>query len=317
MAGRIKVLVTYRGLSEEHIEQIHKVSNRIKVEKATDEEDVSDAVRDAEVIFGSFTTQMLKASEKLRWVQVQSAGVDRYLTREFVDSEVILTTSSGVHRMPISEMIFAMILTFTKRLHELVRYQLKGEWNRLVPDELTGKTIGVLGLGNIGMETAWKAKCFGMKVLALKRKSMRRPSYVDEILGPQDLDYLLGKSDYLAITVPLTKETYHLIGERELRLMKPSAYVINVARGGIIDQEALIRALKEGWIAGAGLDVFEEEPLPKDSELWKLENVVITPHVSGANPHYDDRAVRIFCENLKKYLEGKPLTNIVDKNAGY
>jgi D-2-hydroxyacid dehydrogenase (NADP+) len=317
MAGKIKILVTYKGLSEEHIQQIRKVSDRIKLEKATDEENVSDAVRDAEVIFGRFSKQMLLASEKLRWVQVPSAGVDHHLYREFLDSEVILTTSSGVHRMPISEMIFAMILTFTKRLHEFMRYQLEGKWNRVAPDELAGKTIGILGLGNIGMETAWKARCFGMKVLALKRRPMRRPSYVDEILGPEDLDYLLSESDYLAVTVPLTKRTYHLISERELKLMKPSAYVINIARGAVIDNKALIRALKEGWIAGAGLDVFEEEPLPKDSELWKLENVVITPHVSGANPHYDDRAVRIFCENLKRYLEGRPLVNTVDKTAGY
>ena len=317
MTGKIKVLVTYGGLSEDHVRQIREVSDKIKVEKATDEDIALESVRDAEVIFGRFNKQMLLASEKLRWVQVSSAGVDRYLYREFLDSQVVLTSSSGVHRMPISEMIFAMMLTFAKRLHEFMRYQLEGKWNWLAPDELAGKTIGILGLGNVGMETAWKAKCFGMRVLALKRKPMRRPSYVDELLGPEDLDYLLRESDYLAVTVPLTKETYHMIGERELKRMKPSAYLINIARGAVIDNRALIKALQERWIAGAGLDVFEEEPLPKDSEFWKLENVVVTPHVSGATPHYNDRAVRIFCENLKRYLEGKPLVNAVDKTAGY
>ena len=317
MTGKIKVLITYARLSEDHIQQIHGISDKIEVEKATDEESVLAAVRDAEVIFGRFNKEMLLASEKLRWVQVPSAGVDRYMFPEFVDSQVILTSSSGVHRMPISEMIFAMMLTFAKRLHQFMRFQLEGKWKWLPPDELAGKTIGILGLGNIGMETAWKAKCFGMKVLALKKRKMRKPSYVDELFGPEDLDRLLRESDYVAATVPLTKETFHMIGEEELKLMKPSAYIINIGRGAVIDNRALVKALKEGWIAGAGLDVFEEEPLPKDSEFWGLENVVMTPHVAGATPHYDDRALRIFCENLSRYLEGKPLVNLVDKKAGY
>lgn len=317
MTGKIKVLITYKGLSEDHIQQIRDVSDKIEVEKATDEESVLDAVRDTEVIFGRFNKEMLLASKKLRWVQVPSAGVDRYLYPEFLDSQVILTSSSGVHRMPISEMIFAMMLALAKRLHQFMRFQMEAKWNWLAPDELAGKTIGILGLGNVGMETASKAKCFGMKVLALKKKQIRRPSYVDEILGPEDLNCLLRESDYVVVTVPLTSETYHMISEEELKLMKPSAYVINIARGAVIDNKALVKALKEGWIAGAGLDVFEEEPLPEDSEFWRLENVVITPHVAGATPHYSDRAVRIFCVNLKRYLEGKPLLNAVDKIAGY
>jgi len=315
--GKIKVLITYKELSEDHIQQIRDISDKIEVEKTIDEESVLDAVRNAEVIFGRFSKEMLLASEKLRWVQVPSAGVERYLYPEFLDSQVILTTSSGVHRMPISEMIFAMMLALAKRLHQFMRSQMEAKWNWLAPDELAGKTMGILGLGNIGMETAWKAKCFGMKVLALKKKQIRRPSYVDEILGPEDLGRLLRESDYVAVTVPLTSETYHMISEEELKLMKPSAYAINIARGAVIDNKALIKALKEGWIAGAGLDVFEEEPLPEDSEFWKLENVVITPHVAGATPHYSDRAVEIFCGNLKRYIEGKPLVNAVDKIAGY
>jgi len=128
---------------------------------------------------------------------------------------------------------------------------------------------------------------------------------------------VLHESDYLAITVPLTKETYHLVGEKELRLMKPTAYIVNVARGAVVDSNALLKALKEGWIAGAGLDVFEQEPLPKDSEFWTLENAVITPHIAGSTPQYEERAVKIFCDNLKRYLVGKPLINVVDKETGY
>jgi D-2-hydroxyacid dehydrogenase (NADP+) len=317
MSKKIKVLITYKGLTKRHIRQIQGVSERIEVEQATDKRNVLDAVRDAEVIFGHFNKEMLFASKKLRWVQVGSAGVENYLFTELVNSQVLLTTTSGIHRTPVSEIVIAMMLAFCKRLDKFMRSQLEAKWEKLVPDELAGKTLGLLGLGNIGMETAWKAKCLGMKVLALDKTPIRAPKYVDEVLGPEDLDHLLHKSDYFVITVPLTKETYHMIGEEELKLMKPDAYIINVARGAVIDNKALIKALKEKWITGAGLDVFEEEPLPKDSEFWKLENVILTPHVSGSTPHYTDRAVKIFCENLRRYLEGKPLINTVDKKAGY
>jgi D-2-hydroxyacid dehydrogenase (NADP+) len=317
MTGKVKVLINYRRLSEKHIQQIRQVSYRIEVEKAPDEKSVLEMAADAEVLFGRFSREIFLAAERLKWVQASSAGVDRYLFSEFVDSPVILTNSSGVHRMPISEMIIGMMLAFAKRLHKFIRFQLEARWERLAPDELAGRTVGILGLGNVGMETAWKAKCFGMKVLALKKRPMRRPSYIDEILGPADLDHLLRESDYLVVTVPLTEETYHMIGEDELKRMKPTAYVVNIGRGPVIDNKALLKALKEKWIAGAGLDVFEEEPLPEDSEFWGLENAVITPHVSGSTPHYDDRTVRIFCENLERYLEGKPLVNVVDKKAGY
>jgi len=317
MSEKIKVLITYRGLSEKHIKQIQEISEKIEVAKATDEESILEAARDVVIIFGRLNKETFLAAKRLKWIHVASAGVDRYMFPELVNSQVILTNSSGVHRIPISEMAIAMMLIFAKRLHKFMQYKMEAKWERLVPDELAGKTMGLLGLGSIGTETAWKAKCFGMKVLALKRKPARRPSYVDELLGPEDLHHLLRESDYLVITVPLTRETRHMIGEEELKLMKPTAYVINVSRGAVIDNKALIRALKEGWIAGAGLDVFEEEPLPENSEFWRLENVVITPHVSGATPYYGDRAAEIFCENLKRYLEGKPLINVVDKKAGY
>ena len=246
-----------------------------------------------------------------------SAGVERHLFPELVESNVILTNSSGVHRIPISEMAMAMMLYFAKSLDKFVRLQLQRRWSRIIPDELAGKTAGIPGLGNVGMETAYRAKCFGMRVIALKRRPMRRPTYVDEILGPEDIERLLRESDFLIVTVPLTGETYHMIGERELKLMKPTAYIINVSRGAVIDNGALLKALKEGWIAGAGLDVFEEEPLPEDSELWELENILITPHISGGTPYYADRVIDIFCENLKRYLTGRPIINVVDKRAGY
>jgi len=319
MSDEIRILSTYEEISEKHIQQMRKVSDNITVEIVTEKERVRNAVDRAEILLdaGVFDKEVFLAAKRLRWVHAVSAGVERYLFPEFIESPVILTSSSGVHRIPISEVAIAMMLIFAKRLHKFMRFQLERKWARLPPDELADKTAGLLGLGNIGMETAWKAKCFGMRVLALEKRKICRATYVDEIWGLDDLDYLLRESDYLIVAVPLTKETYHMIGEKELRLMKPSAYVINVSRGAVIDNAALIRALKEGWIAGAGLDVFEEEPLPENSDFWKLENVVITPHISGSTPRYADRVVEIFCKNLGRYLEGKPLLNTIDKMAGY
>jgi phosphoglycerate dehydrogenase-like enzyme len=214
-------------------------------------------------------------------------------------------------------MIVAMMLVFTKQLHKFMRYKFKAEWQPHTPDELAGKTLGIIGLGSIGSETAKKAKCLGMKVIALKKHPDKKPDYVDKLIDSEGFDRLLRQSDFIVLTLPLTGETRHMVGEEQLRSMKPTAYVINMGRGALIDTDALLKALKEGWIAGAGLDVFENEPLTTDSELWKLDNVLITPHVAGASPYYDERAVEVFCDNLKRYIEGKPLRNVVDKKAGY
>jgi len=313
---KIKILVN-RRLREDLIQRIKNISDKIEIVKVDSREEALKAIRDVDILFGKIDRELFLAAKNLKWVQVSSAGVDAYLFPELVGSQVLLTNASGIHRTPISEMIMLMALALAKKLHKYIQFKNKAIWKRIRTEELSDKTMGILGLGSIGMETAWKAKCFNMRVLALKKKPIRRPTYIDEVLGPEDLDYLLKESDFLVITLPLTAETYHMIGERELRMMKPTAYLINVARGAIVDSKALIKALKEGWIAGAALDVFEEEPLPEDSEFWRLENVIITPHIAGMSPNYAERLVEIFCENLKRYLENRPLINLVDKKAGY
>jgi phosphoglycerate dehydrogenase-like enzyme len=317
MSEKVNILIIYDGLTESHIKKISEISDRIKIRRSKNRKNFNEFVKEVEIIFGWLDKEIFLAAKKIKWVQVPSAGVGFMLFHEIINSKVILTNSSGVHRIPISEMVMAMILGLAKRLNRYMESQLKAEWTFFSTEELAGKTLGVLGFGNIGMETAWKAKCFNMKVLALNTKPIRRPTYVDKVLGPDDLDYLLTGSDYLVVTVPLTKKTFHLISERELRLMKQSAYIINVSRGAVIDNKALIKSLKEGWISGAGLDVFEEEPLPSNSEFWKMKNVIVTPHMSGTTPHYYDRAVELFCENLNRYLKGKTLINIVNKKTGY
>ena len=205
-----------------------------------------------------------------------------------------------------------------------------GRWDLYARPELRGSVLGVVGYGSIGREVGRLGQAFGMRVLALRRRSGRaEEGYVLEATGDrdgaipdhfyqtQDLCEMLGACDYVVVALPSTPDTYHTIGEAELRAMKPNAYLVNIARGALVDEEALIRALDEGWIAGAGLDVFEQEPLPADSPLWDLENALLSPHVAGFTPHYDDRAVALFAWNLARYVAGEPLLNLVDKAKGY
>jgi phosphoglycerate dehydrogenase-like enzyme len=316
MPEKIKVLVHDERLSEALVQQIRNISDRIEVAVARDNAAALKAVNSADVVYGRFTKEMFLAAKKLRWIQTKSAGVDRLLFPELVNSDVVLT-NARIHGTQIAEMIVAMMLVFMKKIHRFMQYKAQAKWQRQATDDLFGKTVGILGLGTIGSETARKAKCLGMKVVAFKKHQTPKPAYVDELLGPEGLARLLRQSDFVVVALPLTKETRHMIGEEQLQMMKPNAYIVNVSRGAVVNTAALIKALKEGWIAGAGLDVFEQEPLPEDSELWKLDNVVMTPHVSGGTPRYDELAVGVLCDNLRRYVEGKPLRNVVNKKAGY
>jgi len=188
-----------------------------------------------------------------------------------------------------------------------------------MPKVLRSKTVGIVGLGNIGREVARLAKAFGMRVVATRRsvKRVARAKYVDILLPREQLLRLLSESDFVVLSLPFTSETNKLIGEKELRTMKPTAYLINIARGNIVDEEVLIRALDEHWIAGAGLDVFATEPLPPDSRLWEFPNVIFSPHIAGGMEDYNIRTIELFCENLRRYLSGKNLFNVIDKKKGY
>jgi phosphoglycerate dehydrogenase-like enzyme len=213
-----------------------------------------------------------------------------------------------------------MMIMLAKGWPGLVRAQARREWTRFWPRVLAGQTVGIVGLGSIGRAVARLAKAFDMRVLGVRRSGapLECADYeVDGIFGPLDLLNVLAESDYVVLALPLTEETHHLIGELALRAMKPSAYRIHVSRGAVIDEAALVRALKEGEVAGAGLDVFESEPLPPESELWGMDNVIISPHIAGGTPRYMELAVDLFCENLRRYLAGEPLRNVVDTKRGY
>jgi len=220
---------------------------------------------------------------------------------------------------PIGEFVLGLMLMFLKQSPLCFQLKQKKQWERFTPATLRSKTIGIVGLGSIGREVARLAKAFGMRVIATRRsiKQVAQARYVDTVLPPELLPQLISESDFVVLSLPLTSETDKLIGEQELRTMKPTAYLINIARGRIVDEEALVRALDEHWIAGAGLDVFATEPLPTDSKLWELPNVIFSPHVAGNMEDYIMRATDVFCENLRRYLDGKKLLNVIDKKKGY
>jgi phosphoglycerate dehydrogenase-like enzyme len=270
----------------------------------------------------------------LKWVQLLSAGADHAMGA-LKTSRITMTTASGIHATPIAEYTIASMLGFAHRFHLMVRAQLKHEWLRSgfpgTVEELNGKTLGVIGYGSIGRETARLAKAFGMRVLALKRDPGNRrdegwcpaglgdPDGVipEAFFGSGQRQEILRESDYITVTLPGTKHTRHFIGVSEIAAMRPRAYIVNIGRGEVIDESALIDALKAGKIGGAGLDVFEKEPLPKESPIWDLENVILTPHMSGANRGYMDKACALFADNLRRFSAGQPLLNVVDRQLGY
>ena len=272
----------------------------------------------------------------LKWIQLLSAGADRALGGPLRDAPIAVTTASGIHATPIGEYIVASMLAYAHGLHIAIRAQLRHEWIRqggfaATVDELRGKTLGVIGYGSIGREAARIAQALGMSVLALKREPDKRadPGWVlkglgdpegripERFFGPGQRVEILAQSDYVAVTLPGTPHTRGFIGAREIATMKPGSYIVNIGRGEVIDQAALIEALKAKRIGGAGLDVFEREPLESDSLLWELENAILTPHISGANRGYMDKACQLFADNLRRFSAGQPLLNLVDPALGY
>lgn len=260
----------------------------------------------------------------LRWLQYPGAGVDALGPTGLLepDSGVIITTASGIHATTISEYVFGSMLMFNRSWPELVRLQDRRIWGstswfNLRKLELAGQTLGIVGVGSIGRHIARLGHAFGMRVLGMKRSASKGDEDIDQYYTPAHLHELLGLSDYVVLATPLTPETEKMIGEAELRAMRKGAYLVNIARGRVVDEQALIRALREGWIAGAGLDVTEEEPLPADSPLYTMPNVILTPHISGETVYYDERLVALFVDNLRRYRAGQPLRNLYEARRGY
>jgi phosphoglycerate dehydrogenase-like enzyme len=263
--------------------------------------------------------RLLERAPRLKWIQTISTGVERVLTDDLVNSDVVVTNMSGIHEVTMSEFVLMLMLMFAKGAPTSFYQQIEGRFKWFPMKVLTGKTVGVVGLGRIGKAVARVSKLHAMRVIGTSRTATagERFENVDEVMPLSRLHDLLGQSDFVVLALPLTTESTHLIGETELKAMNSEGYLINVSRGGIVDEPVLAKALEEGWIAGAGLDVFQTEPLPPDSPLRHLRNVVFSPHVSGDIAEYDVGAAGLFAENLRRYLAREPLLNVVDKARGY
>ena len=258
---------------------------------------------------------------RLKWVQAWSAGVDSMKGSGIIEAGVPTTTMAGANAAPVAEHAVMMMLMLAKNMKGFMENARQRKW-RPTPDvdELGGRTLGIVGLGAIGSRLAALGRAFGMRVLAVRRSAVARQQQmdgVDELLPPSDLPYLLAQSDYVALCVPLSAETQGMIGEAQLRAMKPKAFLINVARGEVVDERALVQALREGWIAGAGLDVFTNEPLEAESPLWDMHNVVTTSHRAGRTVRLEERQARMFEDNLERFLSGRPLLHQVDSAHPY
>ncbi|MEF8773425.1 MAG: D-2-hydroxyacid dehydrogenase [Halobacteriales archaeon] len=280
-----------------------KLAGRLDVAVAETAAETRDLLADAEVaVTGRFDAELLDDAPALRWLQAMSAGVD-YLPQDALsEAGVALTSAAGVHAEPIGEQVLGYMLAFERDLHVAARNQARGVWERdHDAGELAGKTLGIVGLGAIGSRVAQLGQAFRMEVVGTKRTPEDAPEAADEAFGPDGLATVLRRSDYLVVACPLTDETRGLIGREELRTLGSDGVLVNVARGEVVDQEALVRALQYRTIRGAALDVFEEEPLPPDSPLWDLSNVVLTPHMAGSTPKYADRLADLFANNYDAY----------------
>jgi phosphoglycerate dehydrogenase-like enzyme len=256
--------------------------------------------------------------QDVRWVHSRSAGLDNTLFPELVASEVPLTNGSGVFSLSLGEFALAAILYFAKDFRRMLRNQIAGVWEQFDVEEIDGQTVGIVGYGDIGRAVAQRVHPMGMKVLALKRHPPEAADpLVDQFYEPEELSGMLARCDYVVVSLPLTAETHHMISDAQFAAMKPTAVVINVGRGPVIDQAAMVRALTAKRIKGAGLDVFEHEPLPPGDPMYRLENVLLSPHCADHTAEWLNRAMRFFLEQYRRFANGEPLENVVNKSLGY
>ncbi|MBI4303435.1 MAG: D-2-hydroxyacid dehydrogenase [Chloroflexi bacterium] len=309
-----------KGLLVERLEREASLQRSSQLPQT--QEDLDTLLVQAEVIYGTilFPDDLLSRAPKLKWLHIGNPGIDRFLQTGIFDGKAVVTTGRGTTATSVAEHAITFVFMLAKNAPRFVYNKQSRQWDQFVTMELHNRTLGIIGLGAIGSEVARLAKGIGMRVIATRRSATRRESNVlgvDELYPRSELGQMLSQCDFVVIAVPITPETKRMVGEKELRAMKPSAYLINVARGQIVDQAALIKALKEGWIAGAGLDVFDAEPLPTASDLWQLPNVILSSHIAASSDKRSQHILELFCDNLRQYLAGAPLLNVVDKRKGY
>jgi phosphoglycerate dehydrogenase-like enzyme len=285
--------------------------------------DIKREVADAEIVFGYLTADQFKLARKVRWIQTLDAGMEGLFRRipDVVEADVIVTNARGAGAPQIGEHGVALMLALARGLGDFWRLKQQRKWDQphglAIVQMISGRTAGFVGFGKSGKEIAWRCKALGMSVIAVDRRAVDGDPIVTNVWSADRLRELLARSDYAFVTVPYSAENENLIGEAELAVMKPTAYLIVTSRGRIVEHGALVSALRERKIAGAGLDVVIQEPLPAENELWELDNVIITPHIAGNSPELDQWTYDIFEDNLHRYLTKQPLRNVVDKRQRY
>lgn len=337
----INVLVTV-PFSDPIMDRLKAISPRLKfirkpVKAAS--EISGDTWKTIDILYSTRVLPEPDEAPRLRWIQAHNAGVDHLLSQSLLQSaeDILVTTVSGIHAPKIAEYTLGMILAFAHKIPVMLRLQAHSDWpetrfEQLLPRTLRGSTLGIVGYGSIGRETARLAQAFGMDVLATKR-DVKHPeqhgeynipgtgdpdgTQVNRLYPPEALKSMLAECDFVQVTVPSVAANKKLLGEAEFAAMKRHAVLINIARGDVIDENAMTQALQSGQIGGAALDVFEIEPLPVTSPLWGMDNVIISPHVAGNTDHYFEDAAEVFAQNLERYIADEELLNVVDRKRGY
>ena len=318
----MKILVHYPFTDDQHdrLRQLAHENGGHEVFVVSSDQEAMAVADTIDIIVGHFSPAVCAAAPNLRWVQSFSTGMDKFLFPEIIArDEVVISNVAGLYAPQGGEHAWALLLALTRGIDRSVRHNDQRKWAGGATVELTGQTLGLVGLGGFGIEMAKRAAGYDMPIIAIDPVRRDRPPGVCELKDNtrENLHSLLGRADVVMMACPLTEETYHLIGREELALMKQSAYLINVTRGGIIDEDALCAALHQGQIAGAGIDVTEIEPLPAESPLWDAPNIILTPHRAGSSQHRPRKIYEFFCAQLARYLKGEPVLNIIDKKKGY
>lgn len=314
-------------------ERVHREFPNVEVVRLDDYKHVDHEILDTDILMSwSITPEQLASAKKLRWIHSPAAAVHRLMIPEVIESGITVTSARGVHGPVVAEHVMALVFALAKRLPSAMRYQVGKKWGQTLlwnenprPREVAGSTLGIVGMGSIGTAVARLAAAVGMRVIAVRQNLTtndrkvheRETSPVDSAYGPEQLEDMLARCDYVVLAAPVTPQTKGMINAQRLAAMKQGAYLINVARGALIDEPALLAALRERRIAGAALDVFEQEPLAEESPFWMMDNVLITPHSAALTENLWDRHFQLLSQNLRRFTAGKPLLGLVDKARGY
>ncbi|MCZ0704148.1 phosphoglycerate dehydrogenase-like enzyme [Natronobacillus azotifigens] len=314
------------SISDQHLQKLRGISERVIVdpwEMGETEPEPSADLSDCNIIFTLGLTDdlsILKKAPNVKWVQSHSVGVDAMLHEETINQDIIITNARGCTSIPIAEHTIAMITSFAKQVPTLLKHKQQQNWEKAMVKDLSGSTIAIIGYGQIGSEIAKRCKAFDMHVVGCRRNpSQNNPEndYADLIVGMDQVNDVLGKADFVVLALPATEETDDFLDRERLKVMKPGSVLINVGRGNAVVEPDLVESLRAGHLAGAALDVFDVEPLPDEHPFWHMDNVIISPHQAYLSPKNTDRIIDLFYQNIKRFIAGDPLLNVVNKVKGY